>query len=134
MCQFILGGNMYKQSYYCRKCGKMYFISSDVSPKTNCDFCSGKIIKTEHIIFEEHYKELLNNNEWNYKNIEYYCPLFKETNIHSQPTPKCPTCGSTNIRRISATEKVVNVGMFGLFGNKRKYQFECLNPNCKYKW
>lgn len=53
----------------------------------------------------------------------------KQTNL-----PKCPTCGSTNIRRISSTERGVNVVIFGFFGNKRKCQFECLNPNCRYRW
>lgn len=48
--------------------------------------------------------------------------------------PKCPTCGSTNIRHISSTERGVNAVMFGFFGNKRKCQFECLNPNCRYRW
>lgn len=53
----------------------------------------------------------------------------KEINL-----PKCPTCGSTNIRHISSTERGVNAVMFGFFGNKRKCQFECLNPNCRYRW
>lgn len=48
--------------------------------------------------------------------------------------PKCPTCGSTNIRHISSAERGVNAVMFGFFGNKRKCQFECLNPNCRYRW
>lgn len=43
--------------------------------------------------------------------------------------PKCQICGSTNIKRISTTEKAVNVAMFGLLGNKRKYQWHC--NNCK---
>ena len=51
-----------------------------------------------------------------------------------QNIPKCPTCGSTNIRRITATERGVNAVMFGVFGTKRKCQFECQNPNCKYRW
>lgn len=56
--------------------------------------------------------------------------------VHAQPQnlPKCPTCGSTNIRHISSTERGVNAVMFGFFGNKRKCQFECLNPNCRYRW
>lgn len=48
--------------------------------------------------------------------------------------PKCPTCGSTSIRRISTAEKATGVILFGIFSNKRKYQFECQNPGCKYKW
>lgn len=46
--------------------------------------------------------------------------------------PKCPTCSSTDITRISTTAKVVNAGMFGLLGNKRKKTFHC--NNCKYEW
>lgn len=52
----------------------------------------------------------------------------------SSNLPKCPTCGSTNIRHISSTERGINAVMFGFFGNKRKCQFECLNPNCRYRW
>lgn len=46
--------------------------------------------------------------------------------------PKCPTCNSTNIHKISVTSKAINAGMFGLFGNKRKKQFHC--DNCGYEW
>ena len=57
-----------------------------------------------------------------------------ETKIPVKNVPKCPTCGSTNIRHITATERGVNAVMFGVFGTKRKCQFECQNPNCKYRW
>ena len=46
--------------------------------------------------------------------------------------PKCPTCGSTKIKRISASSKVGNIMLFGLLGNKRKKQFHC--NNCRYEW
>lgn len=46
--------------------------------------------------------------------------------------PKCPTCQSTNIKKISATSKATNAALFGLFGNKRKKQFHC--NNCGYEW
>ena len=49
-------------------------------------------------------------------------------------TPKCPTCGCTQIRQISVGDKMVGIALLGLFSNTRKYQFECLNPKCKYKW
>lgn len=50
------------------------------------------------------------------------------------PTPHCPTCGSENIRHISDLERGANAVAFGFLGNKRKYQFECLNQTCMYKW
>lgn len=46
--------------------------------------------------------------------------------------PHCPTCNSTNIKRISTTAKVTNIAMFGLLGNKRKKTFYC--NNCRYEW
>ena len=46
--------------------------------------------------------------------------------------PKCPTCNSTNLKKISATSKVVNTTVFGLFGTKRFKQFHC--NNCGYEW
>ena len=49
-----------------------------------------------------------------------------------QNKPKCPTCGSTNVSKISATVKVADTVMFGIFGQKRKHQFKCLN--CRYEW
>lgn len=59
---------------------------------------------------------------------------IKQQEFNNQNLPKCPTCGSTNIRHISSTERGFNAVMFGFFGNKRKCQFECLNPNCRYRW
>lgn len=55
-----------------------------------------------------------------------------ERSLH--PVPKCPVCGSEDVRRITSTEKVGNAMAFGIFGNKRKKQFECMNPNCKYRF
>lgn len=51
----------------------------------------------------------------------------KQANI-----PHCPTCGSTNIEKITATSKAVNTIVFGIFGTKRHKSFHC--NNCKYEW
>lgn len=48
--------------------------------------------------------------------------------------PRCPTCNSKQIRKISNLERFFNGITLGLLGNKRKYQFECLNKHCQYKW
>lgn len=74
------------------------------------------------------------NTARNYQNSNY---TSKPLHVESTPKPNvptCPICGSTNIRRITATERGVNAVMFGVFGTKRKHQFECQNPNCKYRW
>lgn len=50
----------------------------------------------------------------------------------AQNQPKCPTCGSTNIQKISATRKAMGAIGFGLFSKTARSQYECLD--CKYKW
>lgn len=49
-----------------------------------------------------------------------------------QNKPKCPTCGSERIKKISTTAKVTGAAMFGLFSKTAKSQFKC--ENCGYKW
>lgn len=46
--------------------------------------------------------------------------------------PRCPTCRSTNIKKVSATSKVGSVVMWGIFSQKVKKQFHC--NNCGYEW
>lgn len=57
-------------------------------------------------------------------------------NKNSQQTqtnkPKCPTCKSTNIKKISVTKKVTHGLMFGILSKTAFSQFECCN--CGYKW
>lgn len=55
--------------------------------------------------------------------------MCKQKNTYS---PKCPTCGSTSIQKISATSKIVGASLFGLFSKTAKSQFKC--NNCGYKW
>ena len=44
----------------------------------------------------------------------------------------CPTCGSTNIERISAGKKLMGSMMFGIFSKDANSMFHC--KNCNYKW
>lgn len=46
--------------------------------------------------------------------------------------PKCPTCGSTHVYKISTTAKAANIVLFGVFGTKRYKTFHC--DNCGYEW
>lgn len=47
-------------------------------------------------------------------------------------TPRCPTCGSERVERISVGSKVVGGAMFGLFSSNVRKSYVC--KNCKYKW
>ena len=49
-----------------------------------------------------------------------------------QNMPKCPTCGSLNVRHISGGDRVASVGFFGIFSKKINKTFKC--GNCGYTW
>ncbi len=46
--------------------------------------------------------------------------------------PRCPTCGSTNISKISLTSKAVGGAMFGIFSSNIRNTYKC--NVCGYKW
>lgn len=50
----------------------------------------------------------------------------------SDNIPKCPTCGSTKLSKVSVTSKAGSVFMFGLLSQKVKKTWHC--DNCKYEW
>lgn len=46
--------------------------------------------------------------------------------------PKCPTCGSTNIKKIGSIERGASIAAFGIFSKKINKTFKC--NNCGYTW
>ena len=46
--------------------------------------------------------------------------------------PHCPTCGSTNISKIGAVERVGSIALWGLFSKKINKTFKC--NNCGHTW
>ena len=125
--------------YLCPHCKKVY--NRTVLPDGYvhpCTDCHCKIIELPYN--EKQIRQMQTNGTW----IPYANKIVQEykSNPNYKPKPqkeyydlpKCPTCGSTNIRHISGTERAANIFAFGLLGNKRKCQFECQNPNCRYRW
>ena len=47
-------------------------------------------------------------------------------------TPRCPTCGSPNIHKVSTTAKLVDAAVWGLLARKPRVQFHC--DDCGYEW
>lgn len=59
--------------------------------------------------------------------------LLKVRNERIQASiPKCPTCQSTNIEKISLTKKAIGGAIFGLFSSDIRNTMHC--KNCGYKW
>ena len=68
---------------------------------------------------------------FNGKNIkEWEQETFHEP--QQQEIPKCPTCGSTNIEKISLGKKAVGGALFGLFSSDVRKTMYC--QKCGYKW
>jgi len=55
------------------------------------------------------------------------CGIKEQPNI-----PHCPTCGSTNIKSITATERATSIIGLEIFSKKINKTYKCLN--FKYKW
>lgn len=58
--------------------------------------------------------------------------IISKNQPSSTNVPKCPTCQSTNIKKISSTKRAAHGFMFGIFSKTAFSQFEC--ENCGYKW
>lgn len=71
--------------------------------------------------------------EYNFalENFEEYQKIVagqkKRYTSKSRINPECPYCHSTRTTRITSADKAVNIFMFGLLGQKRKYQWHCNN-------
>ena len=77
----------------------------------------------------EHRDEIINQ-----KNDEMMASIATGKAILEERSrvPKCPTCGSLNVRHISGGERVASVGFFGIFSKKINKTFKC--DNCGYTW
>ena len=148
-----------KKTFICPKCGghDSYYDFAPNDPRhIACEFCGTAYIQT-NLTSKEY--TALDLQEFRKGNKDFEADMakkyghgeFDEDAYHSrkeviaqrvrereskketqQNTPKCPTCGSTNLKKITATQKASNAVLFGLFGNKRKKQFHC--NNCGYEW
>lgn len=103
----LVDGSLVK--YYCEKCNKnvvMKILYGKEGMLGECCSCRKFVVL---------------------KKNENYIPETPAKNI-----PKCPTCSSTNIKKVSGASKAASVVMFGLLSQKVKKTFHC--NNCGYEW
>lgn len=128
---------LYKK-YYSPEMDDVKVISKYVNDRTFLDSC-----KFENKVYHEldltlkqagHFLYQLIDSDFTLKefNGESLSEFTQKQISYINSKPKCPTCQSTNIKRMSITEKTINTALFGIFGNKRKKQFHC--NNCGYEW
>ena len=143
---------------YCNKCGR---VVSLLKKELNepCDYChnitkpipdkylndSKIFIKPEleeqfineyiksspefdQYLFDHRDEDLFNRRIENQAKLAHGKAILEE----NSRVPKCPTCSSTNIKKVSGTSKAVSVAMFGLLSQKVKKKFHC--NNWGYEW
>lgn len=136
--------------YYCEKCGGTGVLDFDV-----CAQCgsrnSYKPVPHEYVddyaIKDSLKQQFISNIVKSSPNFDQECwdrrEAFKEVQKHNEELlandkvkqsniPKCPTCQSTNINKITITSKAMNTALFGFFGTKRYKTFHC--NSCGYEW
>lgn len=147
-----------KQAFlsYCPKCGHQGIFENG---NEKCPYCNTKELPTEYdwdewlfgnkypknldeIIFNDYIKpnplfdeELYNlrvGKEKRQQETTLNQMRMEKQQAQKANVPRCPTCGSTNIRRISTLDRAVSVGILGIFSGKIGKNYECLN--CKAKW
>ena len=88
-------------------------------------------IREKYAIGSPDFDEVLYNKRLQEEKAEeeYYASYPRRP---SEPKITCPYCNSTNTKKISSMAKAANIAMFGIFGNKRKYQWHCNNCNSDF--
>ena len=135
---------------YCPKCGDITCSQKG----ENCDYCNEPYVTTAYkwdlnddrdmykIILEEYVKtnplfdeDLYNKRialEKKQEEISSYRLRMEKKQAHRANVPKCPTCGSTNVEKISTAQKAFGFALVGLFSSNLGKTMHC--RNCGYKW
>ncbi len=101
--------------------------------KNICENCGFDLLLYKQVykkIYDEKIRQLNKSEmEKEHPQIEYKTVIAQTNTVHK---PRCPYCNSENLTRITSFDRAVNIAMFGILGNKRKYQWHC--NNCKTNW
>lgn len=148
-------------SKYCPKCRHNFSDAFDECVYCGSELKNGTIeiedVQTEKPIFEMSDEEILDKYSDYKKRIEeqtgrkmsnsefllgirearrdrsnYQADRYKSISESIANAPKCPTCQSTDILKISGLSKVVSVAVWGIFSQKVHKQWHC--NNCGSEW
>ena len=134
-CGYEISTNNYDDGEYCPSCLKSCSKPRDGFDK--CPYCKIEMKFSLRGTFDdiygygENHPELKESPEFSieaYNRRINYVPV-EYGNISSA---KCPTCQSTNIRKIDGVERGASIVIFGLFSKKINKTFKC--SNCGYTW
>lgn len=94
------------------------------------DASAYEALREKYVYSSEHFSKKAYNDMLKY--VEERKQKIQEEYDRICHTPKCPTCGSTDLRKVSVGAKAVSVGLFGIFSQKVKKTWHC--NSCGYEW
>ena len=140
------GRELFDKDIECDKCKSIDFISEKECKEIIQEINNANIFSKKKLLKNPIYKMvnfiinkpkdyfnacIINSN--NNSNEEYFDRIKKHTiNNKQQNIPKCPTCGSTNVRKMGGVERGASIAAFGIFSKKINKTFKC--GNCGYTW
>lgn len=144
---------------YCKKCGRI--VQEEYgSSEQKCDYCNNLLLPVpdeflggrskifikkelkdkfindyiksssefDQYLFEHREEDMSNKRMSDRAKLAHGASILEE----KSRVPKCPTCGSTNIKKISGTKRWLSTGLFGLASSNIGKSMCC--QNCGYKW
>lgn len=115
---------------YCPKCGHSFPEDWD-----ECNECEVELVyeeKDREIIMTEEEKKYYDDRSRHYLNREFInrgesltFEAYPYKNKKEEFTPKCPICGSTDLKKLSALDRGASAFMWGLGSNKIGKTYEC---------
>ena len=139
-CDSEITNTKHEEEYYLEKAKELYKYNS-----SNDIFCStdGDIRKalfdlevSKNPLFDKQLYETRIAEKKAQDDAEFKQRVAKmkaEQRFTSTPNvPTCPTCHSTNVKKISLAKGYLHWRMFGFFSKTARSQWECLN--CSHKW
>ena len=91
-----------------------------------CPYCGFDEISS-YLLYLEKEKQ---SKYIDYTSFHNNVPIQPQT--QQQNMPKCPTCGSTNVRKMGGVERGASIAALGIFSKKINKTFKC--GNCGYTW
>lgn len=127
----------------CTKC-KSFQYAFDIDKKqTYCKYCREPLVNLSMKIEDYSMLRNMSNDDYDFvysmEELKEKDPIEFQTKLNqfkqqsqNKNIPTCPTCQSTNIRRITGGERVGSILTFGIFSRKINKSFKC--KNCGYMW
>ena len=134
----------------CPKCGSIKMLNFEW--EKDCSYCGYQLQDTEYYFTEsvDHGNLKPEIRKAIFEKYIKNSPLYSEESVKDREekesrervnlpssytpknTPKCPTCGSTNVEKISTTSKAIGFAMVGIFSSNFRKTMRC--KQCGYKW